>query len=90
MAIVTTVPIKGQSSQAYDIPDADLKKYSMVQTKFVEGEDALPGATNVEEAESFAEDKGDVEAYGYRCYCWYWVGDRYIRRQAPCWWSRCP
>lgn len=91
MAIVTTVPTKGQSSQAYEIPDSDLQKYAKVESKFVEGEDMMAGASNVEEAASVGtEGEADVEAYSGRCYCWYWIGDRYIRRQVPCWWRRCP
>ncbi len=91
MAIVTTIPNKGMSPQAYDIPDADLQKYAKANTQFVEGEDPVAGATNVQEADAIGlSESDDVEAYGHRCYCWYWIGDRYIKRQAPCWWRRCP
>ena len=91
MAIVTTVPKKGETSQAYNIPDADLAKYDKAQTRFVEGEEMIAGAANVEEGEPIADEGAEVEAYAHRiCYCWYWVGDQWIRRRAPCWWSRCP
>ncbi len=91
MAIVTTLSKKGEGAKAYEIPDADLEKYSRVQGQSVEGEDAIAAlGQDVEEAESLFEGNDDVQAYGHRCYCVYHTHHgRHIYVKWPCG-HRCP
>ncbi|MBD0370608.1 MAG: hypothetical protein ICV60_07230, partial [Pyrinomonadaceae bacterium] len=42
MAIVTTVPKKGEASKAYEIPDEELSKYQEVEAQQTQYEGAPP------------------------------------------------
>jgi hypothetical protein len=42
MAIVTTVPRKGETSKAYEIPDEELSRYQEVESQQTQYEGAPP------------------------------------------------
>ena len=88
MPLVTTLPKKGESAKAYDIPDSELAKYEAVeakQTSYDEGKD------RVGEGEEIAGgmEIGDVQAYSNICICWIHIGHRWYYRYQYCWQS-CP
>jgi hypothetical protein len=86
MSLVTTLPVKGEQPKVYEIPDADLGKYQVVEGKkdtYAEGKDKL--ASGKELAGGIDLEKADVQAYSDICICWYyWYGVWYYR-YVYCW-----
>jgi hypothetical protein len=96
MAIVTTVPKKGEASKAYEIPDDELSRYQEVEAQQTQYEGAPPeGADKSEENQLGGagaldmEQLGDVQAYSHICICWIRIGRRWYYRYQYCWQS-CP
>lgn len=96
MAIVTTVPKKGDTSKAYEIPDEELSKFQEVEAQQTQYEGAPPeGADKSEENQLGGagaldmEQLGDVQAYSHICICWIRWGRRWYYRYQYCWQS-CP
>ena len=89
MALVTTVPKKGEDAKVYDVPDAELAKYEAAeanQTSYEEGKDRLAEG---QELAGLEFDKGDVQAYGNICICWIRIGRTWYYRYQYCW-QHCP
>ncbi len=86
MALVSTMPEKGQQAKVYDVPDADLAKFPAVESKkdtYEEGKEKV--ASGKELAGGIELDKADVQAYGNICICWYhWYG-RWYYKYVYCW-----
>ena len=90
MPLVTTLPKKGESAKAYDIPESDLAKYQAVeakQTSYDEGKDRVGEGEEI--AGGIELDKADVQAYSHICICWIHLGHRWYYRYQYCWQS-CP
>jgi len=90
MALVSTMPEKGQQAKVYDIPDSDLAKYKAVeanQTSYDEGKDRL--AEGKEMAGGIDLDKQEVQAYNDICICWIKIGGTWYYRYQYCW-QDCP
>ncbi len=90
MAIVTTMPSKGGTAKVYDVPDAELSKYTEVEaTKatYDEGQSQIQGAEELGGALDL--DKMDVQAYSDICICYFRWGRRLYYKYIYCWQS-CP
>jgi len=90
MPLVTTLPRKGESAKAYDIPESELVKYQPVeanQTSYDEGKDRLSAAEEI--AGGIDIDKPDVQAYDKICICWIHTTSGGYYRYQYCWQS-CP
>jgi hypothetical protein len=90
MPLVTTLPKKGGSAKAYDIPESELAKYEAVEAKQTSYDE---GKGRVGEGEEIAGgieiDQADVQAYSNICICWIHIGHRWYYRYQYCWQS-CP
>ena len=92
MAIVSTMPKKGETAKAYDIPDAELSKYTEVQaTKgtYDETQDKIQGAEEIGGSGAVDLDKMDVQAYSDICICYFTYGGRVYYKYIYCW-QDCP
>lgn len=90
MALVSTMPAKGQDAKVYDIPDSELAKFQAVegqQTPYDDAKDKI--ADGAELAGGIDLDKADVQAYGHVCVCYFWWGGRWWYRYQYCW-QHCP
>lgn len=90
MALVSTMPQKGQQAKVYDIPDSDLAKYQAVESTkatYDEAKDKISSGTQI--AGGVDLEKADVQAYSDICICyWTWRGILYYRYQYC--WEPCP
>ena len=96
MAVVSTLPTKGEQSKAYEIPDEELSKYQEVEAQMTQYDGAAPeGASKGQDNElggAGALDMaqmGDVQAYHHICICWIRWHHRWYYRYQYCWQS-CP
>ena len=89
MALVTTVPIKGEEAKAYDIPEADLAKYEAVEAKQEPYDQAKDVSGGTQLAGSMDVSKEDVQAYGNICICYFWWRGVLYYRYQYCW-QHCP
>jgi len=90
MAIVSTMPEKGQEAKVYDIPDADLASYTPVEGEKTQHGEKKEGAEDAQElggSGSIDLSKMEVQAYGDVCICWYRVRRRWYYRYVWCWQS---
>lgn len=90
MALVSTMPAKGQTAKVYDIPDAELAKFKTLEatkSTYEEGKEKI--ASGKEMAGGVDLDKTDVQAYGDLCICYIWDGYQWWYRYQPCW-ASCP
>ena len=90
MALVSTMPAKGQEAKVYDIPDAELSKFKTVEGKqapYDEAKDKVSEGTEL--AGGIDLDKADVQAYGHVCICYFVWGGRWWYRYQYCW-QHCP
>jgi len=90
MALVSTMPAKGQQAKVYDIPDAELAKFQTVdatQASYEEGKEKVSGGKEL--AGSLDLDKADVQAYHHVCICYFWWGGQWWYKYQYCW-QHCP
>jgi len=90
MAIVTTMPKKGEAGKVYDVPDAELQKFQEVEatkSTYDEGKSQIQGGEELAGAVDL--DKMDVQAYSDICICYFRYYGRLYYKYIYCWQS-CP
>ena len=89
MAVVTTMPEKGGSTKAYEIPDEELSKYQQVEAQKTQYDETPEGAEKGSDNELGGaldmQQLGDVQAYHHICICWYRIRHRWYYRYVYCW-----
>ena len=90
MALVSTMPEKGQQAKVYDIPDAELAKFDAVEGVKETYDEAKDKVASGKELGSGVDlDKADVQAYSDICVCYFWWRGTLYYRYQYCW-QDCP